>query len=66
MRRANLFGKTMTSWRLLLENLKPHLAEMPHIQPLVTELETRVTEAEGLDAEQEVTRGKLRAHPPAA
>jgi hypothetical protein len=60
MRSANLFGRTMTRWRLLLENVKPHLAGMPHIQVLVAELEALVAEAERLDAEQEIARGKLR------
>ena len=60
MRSANLFGRTITSWRLLLENLKPHLADMPHLQALVDELEALVAEAERLDGEQEIARGKLR------
>jgi hypothetical protein len=60
MRSITIFGKTVTNWQLLHDNLEPHLAEMPHLQGFSNEIEQVITEARGLDAEQEIARGKLR------
>jgi hypothetical protein len=60
MRSITGFGKTITNWQLLNDNLKPHLAEMPQVQPLAAELEALIAQARGIDNDQEVARGRLR------
>src|SRR3954447_14835772 len=60
MRKAQTFAKKITEWELLNANIKPHLAEMPHLQEIATELDSLVTEAKSLDSQQEVSRGQLQ------
>jgi hypothetical protein len=60
MRSATIFGKTVNNWQLVNDNLKPHLAEMPQVQPIAAELETVIGRARTLENEQEITRGRLR------
>ncbi|HEV2856757.1 MAG TPA: hypothetical protein VHC97_28475 [Thermoanaerobaculia bacterium] len=60
MRSISGFAKNITNWQLLNDNLKPHLAEMPHAQPLAAELETLIAQAREIDSEQEIARGRLR------
>jgi hypothetical protein len=60
MARARILSILIRAWKLLLENIKPHLAEMPQVQPLHTELQGILDQASALDNEQEETRSKLR------
>jgi len=60
MRKAQSFAKKITEWELLNANIKPHLPEMPYLQEIVTELESLIAEAKGLDSQQEVARGQLQ------
>ena len=60
MRKAQTFSKRIREWELLNSNLEPHLAEMPHLQEIVTAIKALVDEAKKLDAEQEVARGLLQ------
>ncbi len=47
-------------WKILNENLKPRLSEIPLLAPLQAELEAQVAEAERLESEQEVHKMRLR------
>jgi hypothetical protein len=60
MRKANVFGRKSTNWALVSTNLKPHLADMPQVQPLQVELDALVGEAHDVDAKQELARGQAR------
>ena len=60
MRKAQTFAKKITEWELVNANIEPHLAEMPHLQEIVTAIQTLIAEAKGLDAEQEVARGRFQ------
>ena len=60
MARAKLLSAKIRSWDLLNESVKPHLADMPQVQPLQTELQGLLDEARSLDTEQEEMRSKLR------
>jgi len=60
MRQANLFSEKITNWDLTSTNVKPHLADMPQVVPLQTELESVVVEARGLDSRQELARSQAR------
>jgi hypothetical protein len=60
MARAKELSTKIRSWDLLNENLKPHLAEMPHVQGLMTELQGLLETVRTIDAEQEDARSKLR------
>jgi len=60
MARAKILSTKIRSWDLLNESVKPHLPEMPQVQPLQTELQGHLDEARSLDAEQEEARSKLR------
>ena len=60
MRNGDSFGEKLSSWELLDTNLEPHLGEMPHISPIVTELKAVITEAKSIESEQELVRGRLR------
>lgn len=60
MRNGDSFGEKLSSWELIDTNLEPHLAEMPHIEPIVTELKGVITEAKSIESEQELVRGRLR------
>jgi len=60
MRKAQTFAKKITEWELVNANIEPHLAEMPHLQEIVTAIQALIAEAKGLDAEQEVARGRFQ------
>ncbi|HEV8578585.1 MAG TPA: hypothetical protein VGX68_05825 [Thermoanaerobaculia bacterium] len=60
MRKSQTFAKKITEWELLNANIQPHLAEMPHLQEIVTAIEALIAEAKVLDGEQEVARGRLQ------
>jgi hypothetical protein len=60
MRKAVLFAKKINDWELLSTNVKPHLAEMPYLQDIATELDALIAQAKQLDAEQEIMRGRLQ------
>jgi hypothetical protein len=59
MRSANSFAAKTNKWILANNNVKPHIGEMPFLQPLVTELEGAISRAQSLDGEQEVARKQL-------
>ncbi|HSS51884.1 MAG TPA: hypothetical protein VLX28_23320 [Thermoanaerobaculia bacterium] len=56
MRKAIQFAKRSNRWELLSTNLKPHLAEMPFLQDIITALDALVVQAKSLDTVQEVAR----------
>lgn len=60
MRSNTGFGKKVTNWELLDNNLRPHLEGMPHLQAIALELGTLIGVIKTVDAEQEVARGQLR------
>jgi hypothetical protein len=60
MRQATAFGRKSTNWSLVSTNLKPHLADMPQVQPLQVELDALIGEAHDVDAKQELARGQAR------
>ena len=60
MRKAVVFAKRTNKWELISANLKPHLAEMPYLQDIVTSLDGLITEGKALDLAQEVARGQLQ------
>jgi hypothetical protein len=60
MRKAKTLAKKVREWELINANMTPRLAEMPHLQEIVTAIEALVAEAKGLDNEQEVVRGRLQ------
>jgi hypothetical protein len=60
MVRAKGLSTIIRSWDLLNENVKPHLTEMPQVQPLQGELQGFLDEARALDNEQEEARSRLR------
>ncbi|HYO13522.1 MAG TPA: hypothetical protein VE685_10040 [Thermoanaerobaculia bacterium] len=60
MRSVTVFGRKVTNWELSSNSLKPHLSEMPHLQPLIEELDGIIVEAKAVDSEQERARGQLR------
>ncbi|HEX3555769.1 MAG TPA: hypothetical protein VIA62_21315 [Thermoanaerobaculia bacterium] len=60
MRKAIVFAKRANAWELLSANLKPHLAEMPYLQDVVTELDGLITQGKSLDLVQEVARGQFQ------
>ena len=60
MRKAKAFAEKITEWEMMNANMKPRLAEMPHLQEIVTALKTLIDEAKGLDKEQELARGQLQ------
>jgi hypothetical protein len=53
MIKGKQLATTIRGWDLLNENLKPHLEEMPQVQPLQVELEALIEEARELGNEQE-------------
>src|SRR5689334_1002819 len=59
MRNVQQFANRITNWEMFIVNLRPFLPEMPFLQAILTEMETVLTEARGLDSEQEVARGRL-------
>ncbi|HEV7508311.1 MAG TPA: hypothetical protein VGS07_25740 [Thermoanaerobaculia bacterium] len=60
MRKAIQFAKRSNRWELLSTNLKPHLAEMPFLQELITALDGLVVQARSLDTVQEVARSAFQ------
>jgi hypothetical protein len=60
MRKAIQFAKRSNQWELLSTNLKPHLAEMPFLQDLITALDALVAQAKSLDTVQEVARAAFQ------
>jgi hypothetical protein len=60
MRKAQGFAKKITGWELMSANLKPKLAEMPHLEEIVTAIDELIAEAKGLDSEQELARSQLQ------
>jgi hypothetical protein len=60
MRKSKTFAQKITEWELLNANIEPHLAEMPHLQEIVTAMKALIAEAKGLDSEQELARGRLQ------
>ncbi|MFY9823284.1 MAG: hypothetical protein WAM82_18020 [Thermoanaerobaculia bacterium] len=60
MRNASVFGEKITNWDLTSTNLKPHLADMPQVQPLQAEMAGLVVEARDVDSRQEAARGLAR------
>lgn len=59
MRRANTYTARTGTWEMMSTNLKPHLADMPFLQPIVTELDALIVDGKSLDSEQEVARKQL-------
>jgi hypothetical protein len=59
MRKANSFAAKKNSWELLSANMRPHLTDMPFLQPMAAELDGVITEANVLDSEQELARKRL-------
>jgi hypothetical protein len=60
MRKVTGLGRTVVNWQLLNDNIKPHLAEMPQVQPIAVELEALIAEIRAIDNEQEVARMRFR------
>jgi hypothetical protein len=60
MRSAKEFSNRITSWDLTSTSVKPHLADMPQVQPLQTELETLIPDARSLDSRMELARSQAR------
>jgi hypothetical protein len=60
MRSVTVFGRKVTNWELSSNNLKPRLPEMPHLQPLMEELDGIIVDAKVVDGEQEKARGQFR------
>jgi len=60
VRKAKAFAEKITEWEMMNANMKPRLAEMPHLQEIVTAIDALITEAKGLDSEQELARSQLQ------
>jgi hypothetical protein len=60
MRNTNTFGDKLANWKLIAGSVSPRLTEMPHLQPIHTDLQALIAEAEALELEQETIRGRLR------
>src|SRR6185295_12022886 len=60
MRKSQTFAKKITDWEMINANMKPRLAEMPHLQEIATALDALIVEAKGLDSEQELARSQLQ------
>jgi hypothetical protein len=60
MRKAMQYAKRSNRWELLSTNLKPHLADMPFLQELITALDGLVVQANALDKVQEVARAAFQ------
>ena len=54
------FPEQIGDWKILNENLKARLSEIPLLAPLHAELEEQIAEAERLESEQEVHKMRLR------
>lgn len=60
MRKAKAFAEKINEWEMINANMTPRLAEMPHLQEIVTALDALIGEAKGLDSEQELARSQLQ------
>ena len=60
MRKAIQYARRSNRWELLSTNLKPHLAEMPFLQELITSLDALAAQANALDKVQEVARSAFQ------
>jgi hypothetical protein len=60
MRNAKEFSNRITSWDLTSTNVKPHLADMPQVQPLLAELDALIPDARSLDSRMEIARSQAR------
>lgn len=60
MRNANALSVRIRSWELTHQSIQPFLTEMPHLEPLQTEIQTVVGAAKELHTEQEDLKSKLR------
>lgn len=60
MRNAREFSNRITSWDLTSSSVKPHVAEMPQVQPLLTELDALIPDARSLDSRMELARSQAR------
>lgn len=58
--RADVFAKKVNGWEVLINNVKPKLAEMPYLQGIHDELETLLGAAKLLESQQEEARSHLR------
>lgn len=54
------FLETMRSWRIMVENLRPLLAEQPHFEPVHAELAARLARAEEIERRLHTLRGEQR------
>ena len=54
------FSKSIGTWDMLTMNVKPKLAELPHLEPTVKELDTVIFEGRELQGVQETHRKQLR------
>lgn len=59
MRQVKTFGRRVSKWRVISENVEPHLERLPGVRPVVEELRTLISKADDLDARQEMARGAL-------
>ena len=50
------FGEKISNWKVIHTNLQPHLADMPHLNPIETDLQALITQAEALDSDFELAR----------
>ena len=60
MRSAKEFSNRITSWDLTSASVKPHLADMPQVQPLLAELDALIPNARSLDTSMELARSQAR------
>jgi hypothetical protein len=60
MRNANGLSVRIRRWELTHQSIQPFLPEMPHLEPLQTEIQTVLGAAKELHTEQEDLRSKLR------
>lgn len=54
------FSTKVRGWEVTNENVKPHLSEMPHVEPLVTELDGLIVEGRSLHNEQQEALARLQ------
>lgn len=54
------FSTKVRSWEVTNENVKPHLPEMPYVEPLVTELDGVIVEGRNLHNEQQEALARLQ------
>ena|SRR6478672_8873637 len=60
MRNAKEFSNRITSWDLTSTSVKPHVADMPQVQPLLAELDALIPDARSLDGRMELARSQAR------